>query len=137
VTVKLFTDGGSRGNPGPAGIGAVIFDDAGECLGEVSEYIGRATNNVAEYKSLIEGMKKALELNISEIEILMDSQLVVRQVLGEYRVKNEGLKPLWKEACVLFKKFDKADIKHTRRENNVDADRLVNQALDASVGLDD
>jgi len=137
MTIRLYTDGGSRGNPGPAAIGAVLFDESKNCLGEVSEYIGRATNNVAEYRSLIEGLKKAQELNVKSLEVLMDSQLVVKQVLGEYRVKNAGLQSLWKEACALIKQFDQVDLQHIRRENNVDADRLVNQALDASAGLDD
>lgn len=137
MTAKLFADGGSRGNPGPAGIGAVIFDDNQNCLGEVSEYIGRATNNVAEYRSLIEGLKKAKELGLMELEVRMDSQLVVKQVLGEYRVKNEGLQPLCKEARALIKEFDSVDILHVKREYNTEADKLVNQALDASVGLDD
>ena len=137
MTVKLFTDGGSRGNPGPAGIGAVIFDEDNNCLGEVSEYIGRATNNEAEYRSLIEGLKKAQEVGVQDIEVLMDSQLVVKQILGEYRVKNAGLRPLFLEALELSKQFDKFTITHVRREYNTEADKLVNQALDASAGLDD
>jgi ribonuclease HI len=137
MAVRLFADGGSRGNPGPSAIGAVIFDEQGSCLGEVSQYIGKATNNEAEYRSLVEGLKKALELGLKDIEVVMDSQLVVKQILGEYRVKHAGLRVFWQEAQELIKKFEKFDIQFTRRENNVEADKLVNQALDAAVGLDE
>ncbi len=128
-TFILEFDGGSRGNPGPAGIGVVIR------LGEVplvtlGQFIGRATNNVAEYKALITGMRKARELEIENLNIFGDSELVVRQMLGEYRVRNATLRPLFDEARTLFQQFKNATIRHNYRSHNHLADKLANKAMD-------
>lgn len=125
----VYADGGSRGNPGPAGIGAVLQQN-GQTTSEVSEFIGVATNNVAEYTALIRILERSLELGVEHIEARMDSELVVRQMKGEYRVKNEGLKPLFMEAQRLSRRFKSFKIVHVRREANKDADRLANQAMD-------
>ena len=133
--VVLNCDGGSRGNPGPAAIGAVVVDpstDPPTVLAEVSECIGVATNNVAEYRALIEGLKRARELRPAGLEIRADSELLVRQLQGRYRVRNAGLQPLYAEARRLLADFDRVRIVHVRREQNGAADALVNQALDAS-----
>jgi ribonuclease HI len=128
VTVNV--DGGARGNPGPAAIGAVLRDDAGQVLEEVGETIGEATNNVAEYKALLRGIELAAAQGASDLELVGDSELVVRQVEGKYKVKNAGIKPLHTEVKRALADFDSWSIRHVRRENNADADRLVNQALD-------
>ncbi|MBI2082058.1 MAG: ribonuclease HI family protein [Deltaproteobacteria bacterium] len=128
--VRLYTDGAARGNPGPAGAGAYLCDENGDTVAELCEYLGETTNNIAEYRALLLGLKKAIELGFDEIEVLADSELMVRQLLGRYRVKNEGLKPLFQEAVRLLKQFKKYSIKHVFREANLDADRLANQAVD-------
>ncbi len=124
-----YADGGSRGNPGPAGIGAVLQQD-GATKAELSEFIGVATNNVAEYTALIKILQKSLELGIEYIEARMDSELVVRQMTGQYKVKNEGLQPLHAQAQGLSRRFKSFKIVHVRRESNKDADRLANLAMD-------
>jgi ribonuclease HI len=129
IKVIAYADGGSRGNPGPAGAGAFL-EINGECVSQVSEYIGIATNNVAEYSGLVKILEKALELGYKNIEVRMDSELVVKQIKGEYRVKNEGLKPLFAKAKLLASKFDTFAISHVRREANKLADRLANDAMD-------
>jgi ribonuclease HI len=123
-------DGGARGNPGPAAIGVVVRDGSGEVLEEVGEKIGAATNNVAEYKALLRGIELAGEHGAGEIELIGDSELVVRQVEGRYKVKNAGMKELHAEVKRALAGFDSWSIRHVRREQNADADRLVNQALD-------
>ena len=123
-------DGGARGNPGPAAIGVVIRSGS-EVVGEVSERIGEATNNVAEYRALLAGIEKASELGATELELIGDSELVVRQVRGEYKVRNAGIKPLHAEVLTALDGFDSWTIEHVRREENAEADALVNQALDA------
>ena len=128
VTVNV--DGGARGNPGPAAIGVVVRDGDG-VLEEVGETIGEATNNVAEYKALLRGIQLAAERGASELELVGDSELVVRQVEGRYKVKNAGMKELHEEVKRALRDFDSWTIRHVRRENNADADRLVNAALDA------
>lgn len=128
--LKLFTDGAARGNPGPAGAGAVLCDAKGGVREELCEYLGETTNNIAEYRALLLGLKKAVALGSTEIEILADSELMVRQLNGEYRVKNEGLRPLFQEAVRLLKRFKKYSIKHIDREQNYEADRLANRAID-------
>jgi len=132
---RLWTDGGARGNPGPAGIGAVLRDGEGRVVQEISETIGWATNNVAEYRGLIEGMKAALGLNAKRLHVHMDSLLVVQQMKGVYRVKHEGLKPLHEEARRLAKRFDEISFKAVPRADNAEADALMNQALDAAGDL--
>ena len=125
-----YADGGSRGNPGPAGIGAVLKGEDGVNVHEISESIGFATNNVAEYTALFKILEKALELGFDEIEVRMDSELVVKQMLGQYRVKNEGLIPLFDKAKSLSRKFKIFKINHVRRELNKEADKLANQGMD-------
>ena len=131
MKVTVNVDGGARGNPGPAAIAAVIRDEQGEILYEAHETIGRATNNVAEYRALIFGIEKAAELGATELELVGDSELVVKQVRGEYRVKDAGLKPLHSAAQKALGSFAEWQIRHVKRERNVEADALVNQALDA------
>ena len=123
-------DGGARGNPGPAAIGVVIRDADGLILDEHGERIGEATNNVAEYRALIRGIERAAELGATEIELVGDSELVVRQVEGRYKVKKPGLKPLHAEARQALGAFESWSIRHVRREQNAEADRLVNEVLD-------
>ncbi|HVC06594.1 MAG TPA: ribonuclease HI family protein [Solirubrobacterales bacterium] len=129
LTVNV--DGGARGNPGPAAVGVVVRDAGGEVLEEVAERIGRATNNVAEYRALLVGIERAGALGASELELVGDSELIVRQVKGEYKVKDAGLRELHAQARRALEAFERWSIRHVRREQNADADRLVNQALDA------
>ena len=128
--VCLRIDGGSRGNPGPSAIGVVLEDDDGRVLETVSRTIGVATNNVAEYQALLTGLELAERAGAREVEILSDSELLVRQMRGEYRVKNEGLKTLYEEAKGRMDAFDHISFRHVSREDNTRADALVNQALD-------
>ncbi len=128
--VRLRIDGGSRGNPGPSAIGVVLEDDDGRVLETVSRTIGVATNNAAEYQALLTGLELAERAGAREVEILSDSELLVRQMRGEYRVKNEGLKPLHAEAKGRMDAFDRISFRHVSREDNTRADALVNQALD-------
>lgn len=125
-------DGGARGNPGPAAIGAVVQAPGGEVLEERGERIGAATNNVAEYRALLLGIERAAELGASELELVGDSELVVRQVKGEYKVKDAALRELHTEVKRALRRFDGWSIRHVRREQNAAADRLVNEALDAA-----
>jgi ribonuclease HI len=127
----MFADGGARGNPGPAAAGAVLFDEGGEVLREVGEYLGTATNNVAEWRALIAGLEAAIELGIDDLEVRMDSELVVRQVNGIYRVKHPDLIPLSEKARRLLRKFSRFTVQHVRRKDNAAADAVVNQVLDA------
>jgi len=128
LTVNV--DGGARGNPGPAAIGVVLRDGSGEVLEEVGETIGEATNNVAEYKALLRGIELAAAQGANELELIGDSELVVRQVEGRYKVKNAGMKPLYQQVMKALREVDSWSIRHVRREQNADADRLVNEALD-------
>jgi ribonuclease HI len=124
-------DGGSRGNPGPAAVAAVVATPDGEILDEGSETIGAATNNVAEYRALLLGIERARALGAGEIELVGDSELIVRQVRGEYRVKDPGLRDLHAKIREALDGFERWSIRHVRREENERADRLVNEALDA------
>ena len=128
LTVNV--DGGARGNPGPAAIGVVVRDGAGEVLEEHGERIGRATNNVAEYRALLRGIELAASHGAGELELVGDSELVVRQVEGRYKVKDATMKELHAEVKRALSDFDSWSIRHVRREQNADADRLVNEALD-------
>jgi ribonuclease HI len=130
VKAKLFTDGGSRGNPGPAAYGYVLEADDGTVLAAHGERIGVATNNVAEYSALVAGLEKALELAVPEVEVISDSELLVKQMTGEYRVKNETLRELFLEASGLARRLGNVSYRAVRREHNELADRLVNEALD-------
>jgi ribonuclease HI len=123
-------DGGARGNPGPAAIGVVVCSPAGEVLEERGERIGEATNNVAEYRALLAGVERAAELGASELELVGDSELIVRQVKGEYKVKDATLRELHAEVKRALRPFVSWSIRHVRREQNAEADRLVNEALD-------
>jgi len=125
-------DGGARGNPGPAAIGAVVQAPGGEVLEERGERIGAATNNVAEYRALLLGIARARELGASELELVGDSELVVRQVKGEYKVKDATLRELHAEVVRALRPFRRWSIRHVRREQNAAADRLVKEALDGS-----
>lgn len=128
--LTIYTDGGARGNPGPAGIGVVIFNEHGNAVAKISKYIGEATNNQAEYKALIAGLAKAKELGAREIEVFLDSELVVKQLNREYRVKDKDLAPLFVQIYNISLGFKKIIFKHIFREKNGLADKLVNQALD-------
>lgn len=129
-TITLQFDGGSRGNPGPAGIGVVLRAADGTPLVTLGRFIGRATNNVAEYKALITAMQQARQLDARRVKILGDSELVVKQMRGEYRVKNPHLRVLYEEARELLAQFDAATIDHNYRNNNALADKLANRAMD-------
>jgi probable phosphoglycerate mutase len=132
VKARLFTDGGARGNPGPAAFAYVLEADDGTVLAAHGETIGVATNNVAEYRGLVAGLAKAIELAVPEVEVISDSELLVKQMRGEYRVKNAALRDLFEEASRLARKFPKVEYRHVRRADNELADRLVNDALDAA-----
>jgi ribonuclease HI len=125
-------DGGSRGNPGPAAVAAVVSDPEGEVIAERAETIGAATNNVAEYRALLLGIELARELGGEEVEFIGDSQLIVRQVRGEYKVKDAGLKPLHREALAALETFESWSIRDVRRAHNERADELLNEALDSA-----
>ena len=132
MKVTVHVDGGARGNPGPAAIAAVLSDEGGETLLEQGRAIGPATNNVAEYRALLLGIELAGELGAEELELVGDSELIVKQVRGEYRVKDQGLKPLHAEVKRALEPFGSWSIRHVRREHNAEADRLVNETLDAA-----
>jgi len=131
VKARLSTDGGARGNPGPAAFGYVLETEDGTILAAHGERIGVATNNVAEYSALVAGLERALELGVDELEVVSDSELLVKQMTGEYRVKNEALKELNERASRLARRLGRVDYTAVRREHNELADRLVNEALDA------
>ena len=128
LTVNV--DGGARGNPGPAAIGVVVRDAEGAVVEQVGETIGQATNNVAEYRALLRGIELAAAHGATEVELIGDSELVVRQVEGRYKVKNEGMKELHAQAKAALAEFDNWEIRHVKRAQNADADKLVNEALD-------
>lgn len=132
----LFADGGSRGNPGPAASGAVLLDAAGDVLDEEGAYLGTATNNVAEWNALLIGLQAARRHGIRRLAVRLDSELVVKQIGGDYRVKHPSLQPLYRQAMALLRTFEAYDVQHVRREQNKLADALVNQVLDreAAVG---
>ncbi len=133
MKVVVHVDGGARGNPGPAAIGAVISDAGGTVLDEVSETIGVATNNVAEYRGLLAGLERARALGATELEIVNDSELVARQLTGAYKVKHPAMKPLHAEATAALRGFERWSIRTVPRARNARADELVNQALDAEA----
>ena len=132
MRAKLSTDGGARGNPGPAAYGYVLETDDGAELAAHGETIGIATNNVAEYRALVAGLEKALELGITQLDVVSDSELMVKQMRGEYKVKNEALRELSLRASRLAGSIGNVRYTAVRREHNELADRLVNEALDAS-----
>lgn len=129
--VVINTDGGVRGNPGPAGIGLVIKSEAGELLYSYGGYIGDTTNNVAEYSALIKALEESVNLGATDLKIQMDSELIVKQMQGVYKIKQPALQELAAKVLALLKKFNSYSFVHVRREYNKEADALVNQALDA------
>jgi len=127
-------DGGSRGNPGPAGFGAVIEDPRGRVVARLSEYLGKQTNNYAEYSGLVAVLKWAASHDVKRLRVISDSELMVRQMKGQYRVSNPGLRPLWEEAWRLARTLEAFEITHTLRAGNAEADRLANEAMDRRMG---
>jgi ribonuclease HI len=134
LKARLFTDGGARGNPGPAAYGYVLEASDGTVLDARGEAIGVATNNVAEYRALLAGLQRAVEIGVSELEVVSDSELLVKQMTGEYRVKNAALRELSVEAARLARALGRVSYTAVRREHNKLADTLVNEALDAGGG---
>jgi ribonuclease HI len=136
MKIKMYTDGGARGNPGPAAVGVLIRDENDQVLVEHGETIGEATNNIAEYKALITGLKQAKKLGATELNCYLDSELVVRQLNGEYKIKNFNLQKLFDEARTAEKQFSSVTYTHQRREAEGmrRADQLVNRSLDEAGG---
>ena len=131
MKARLFTDGGSRGNPGPAAYGYVLESEDGHVLASHGEAIGVATNNVAEYRGLLAGLERAIQAGVGELEVVSDSELLVKQMRGEYKVKKDTLRELVAEAHDLADRLDTVTYTAVRREHNELADQLVNEALDA------
>ncbi len=127
--IQVYTDGGARGNPGPAGIGAVLWHD-NELIGQYKKYIGKATNNQAEYQAIFFGLQKAKEIKAQEAECFLDSELVVNQLNMEYKIKNEALGPWFIKIWNIRQSFKKVTFTHIPREKNTEADKLVNEAID-------
>jgi ribonuclease HI len=132
VKATLYTDGGARGNPGPAAFAFVLEADDGTVLDARGEAIGTATNNVAEYSALVAGLRRAVEAGVDELEVVSDSELLVKQMRGEYKVKNRALQDLFLDASRLARELEAVTYRHVRREHNELADRLVNEALDTA-----
>lgn len=133
--IDIYVDGGSRGNPGPAGIGCVLYDESRKKIKDFSKYIGLATNNIAEYNAVIYGLQEALFQKIDAIRLFLDSELVAQQLAGEYRVKDAKIKPLFEQALHLISGFKKVEIKRIDREKNKEADKLVNKAINLKALL--
>ena len=133
MKLVVHVDGGARGNPGPAAVGVVVSTPDGEVLDEIGEVIGVATNNVAEYRGLLLGLERARTLGATEVEVVNDSELVARQVKGDYKVKHAGLKPLHQQALAALRGFHRWSIRSVPRERNARADALVNAALDGEA----
>jgi ribonuclease HI len=130
IRTRLYCDGAARGNPGPAGAGAVIVNPAGHIVAKIGKFLGEETNNVAEYMGLILGLRRAKAMGIKELDVLADSELVVKQLNGDYAVKAEHLQPLHAEAQALLKAFDQIEVRHIPREENGQADAMSNRAID-------
>jgi ribonuclease HI len=131
--IIVYSDGAARGNPGPAGAGAVLVDQAGNVVARLGRYLGKRTNNIAEYEGLLLGLKHARELGYQEVEVRADSQLLIRQLKGEYAVRHAGLKPLHAEALRLLRSFDRYELKHVPRGDNALADEMSNRAIDEEM----
>ncbi len=131
--IVIFTDGASRGNPGPAAIGVVFRDTDGKIFAQISQCIGITTNNQAEYRAILAALEKALELGATHVELNSDSELVVRQIDGRYRVKNATLKPLHQHVKRLLGKLEGFSVSYIPRQRNTEADKLANMALDSMV----
>jgi len=129
----IYADGGARGNPGPAGIGAVILDQQNKVVTRISKYIGEATNNQAEYQALLAAMEKAKQLGAKEMEVFLDSELLVKQMNRQYRVKDQELALLFVKVYNAVLGFNKVIFKHIKREYNIEADKLVNLAIDQAA----
>ena len=129
----VHVDGGARGNPGPAAAAAVLSSADGTVVDEATELLGEATNNVAEYRALLLGLRRARELGATEVEVVNDSELVAKQLTGAYKVKHAAMRPLYLEAMTALREFEKWSIRSVPRAENAEADALVNQALDAAV----
>lgn len=128
--LRVYSDGAARGNPGPAGAGAVLFDEEGNVVERLGRYLGRQTNNYAEYQGLLLGLHRALELGAREVEVVADSELMIRQLEGRYKVKAANLRPLWEESQDLLSRFDRVRLVHVLRDQNADADEMSNRAID-------
>ena len=131
--MRVFTDGAARGNPGPAGAGAVLLDEHGRVLGRLGRFLGKQTNNVAEYQGLLLGLRKAHQIGAREVEVRADSQLLIRQLEGKYAVRNEALRRLHAEALALLRSFERYDLAHIPREQNKLADEMSNRAIDEQM----
>jgi ribonuclease HI len=131
--VRIYSDGAARGNPGPAGAGAVLIDATGAVMARLGRFLGTRTNNVAEYEGLLLGLKHARDLGYREVEVRADSQLLIRQLKGEYAVRHAGLKPLHAEALRLLHAFDRYQLQHVPREENALADEMSNRAIDEEM----
>jgi ribonuclease HI len=129
-SIVAYIDGGARGNPGPAGFGVRVENDHGELIEEFHGFLGSATNNIAEYNGLLAALRYAQQHGHRHVRIKSDSELLVKQMTGEYRVKNAGLQPLYQQAQSLARALERVAFEHVRREQNKDADRLANQAMD-------
>ena len=130
MKAKLFTDGGSRGNPGKAAAGIVLYDDNGKVIDTKGMYLGVTTNNIAEYKGIILGLETAIKNNIKKIDCFMDSELIIKQLNGQYKVKNQGLRELYNQVNKLKDNFEEITFTHVLRSKNKNADLLVNKVLD-------
>jgi ribonuclease HI len=133
MRLVVHVDGGSRGNPGPAAAAAVLSTPDGDVVGEAKETIGIATNNVAEYRAVLLGLRAARELGATEVELVNDSELIAKQLTGAYKVKHAAMKPLYLETLDALRGFERWSIRSVPRAQNADADALVNQALDSAV----
>lgn len=129
MAIEVFIDGAARGNPGPAGIGIVIKDN-GKIVEQIGAYIGKTTNNVAEYMALVRGLEEVISRGYKQVSFISDSELLVKQMNGEYKVKNENLIPLHYHILELVRKLQSFSIKHVRRENNPEADKMANIGID-------
>ncbi len=133
MSITAYIDGGARGNPGPAGYGVRIENEQGALVSEFNGFLGSATNNVAEYNGLVAALKYAQEHGHTQVHIKSDSELLVKQMRGEYRVRNAGLQPLYEEARAIARNIGRVTFEHVRREQNKDADRLANLAMDEGM----
>ncbi len=134
IHFRIHTDGAARGHPGPAGAAAILYDPQGAVVAEVTRYLGVATNNFAEYSGLLLGLNRARELGAGSVEIVTDSELMAKQWNGEYRVKNEILKPLYEEAKKCARSIGRVEVRHVRRGGNAEADAAANRAIDEETG---
>jgi ribonuclease HI len=132
--ITAYCDGGSRGNPGPAGFGVHIEDSEGKTVAQLSEFVGRKTNNFAEYSGLLAALNYALEQGYPQLKVISDSELMVKQIKGQYRVQSPELRPLYEEAKRRIARLDSFQIQHVLREKNRHADRLANEAMDRGMG---